>query len=125
MIRELSTSKENHLVFEITGQVTLEEEKAWINKFDTLLQTYDKINVVVILGENSSWETDAGLEDIKWLMKHMKKFDKIAIVAEGNVWKWLITVDSFFAKMMGINERYFKPTEKKEAIAWIKIKDEK
>ncbi len=123
MIKELNQSTKNMLVFEITGEVTLAEEKAWIKRFDALLETYDKVNVAVILGKNSAWESRAGWEDIKWLMGHVRRFDKIAIVAEGNVWKWLITVDSFFAKMMEINERYFEPTETKEAIAW--IKDEK
>ena len=119
MIKELAESQGSVLAFEITGKVTLEEEKEWIEKFDKALEEHDKVSVMVILGENASWGTKAGYEDIKWAMKHMKRFDKIAIITDSVVWKWLITLDSQFAKLVGIGERHFESSEAKEALAWV------
>lgn len=119
MIRELEQSEGPILAFEISGKVTLEEEKEWIAKFDERIKQHEKISVLVILGEDTSWGTIAGYEDIKWLIQHFKKFDRIAIVTDSTIWKWLIAVDRQFAKLVGINERHFEPTEAKEAWNWL------
>ena len=119
MIKELPQSTEDVLAFEITGKVTLEEELAWIEKFDKILENKEKISAMVILGENASWGTWAGIEDIKWLFKNYKKFNKIAIVSESWVWKWLVAIDSTFAKLVGVEERQFEAHEAKEAWEWV------
>lgn len=119
MITELSQSKDNNLAFEINGKVSLEDEKSWIARLDDITDTYEKINVMIVLGENASWGMEAGLADIKWISQHMDKFNKIAIVAESDVWKWLIKVDSFFAKFIGIKELYFNMSNIEAAWAWV------
>ncbi len=123
MIKELPRSYENNLAFEINGQVSLEDEKSWMSRLDVITDTYEKFNVMIVLGENASWGMGAGLADIKWIMKHMDKFNKIAIVAESDVWKWLIEVDSFFAKFVGIDEKYFDTTKLDEAWEWVRKED--
>jgi len=119
MIKELAQSTEKVFAFEVTGKVTLEEEKAWIEKFDKVIETEEKVSAMVILGENASWGTWAGIEDIKWLFKNYKKFKKIAIVTESSVWKWLIAIDSQFAKLVGVDEKHFEAHEAKEAWEWV------
>lgn len=119
MIKELPQSTEDILAFEIMGKVTLEEEKEWIERFDNILEKKDKISAMVILGENASWGTWAGIEDIKWLFKNYKKFKKIAIISESSVLKWLVAIDSQFAKIVGVEEKYFEATESKEAWEWL------
>jgi len=121
MIKELTESQGKVLAFEVTGKVTLEEERKWIEKFDTVLKEHQKVSVMIILGENASWGTKAGWEDIKWLIKHMKRFDKIAIVTDSIVWKWLITLDSQFAKLVGIGEKHFESAEAKKALEWVSM----
>jgi len=119
MIKELAESQGSVLAFEITGKVTIEEEQEWLEKFDKVLEEYEKVSVMVILGENTSWGSNAGYEDIKWIIKHMKRFDKIAIVTDSKVWKWLIALDFKFAKLIGIGEKHFESSEAKEALAWV------
>ena len=119
MIKELPRSYENNLAFEITGKVSKEEEEAWIARLDVITDTYEKFNVMIVLGDNASWGFEAGLADIKWIAKHMDKFNKIAIVAESDVWKWLIKVDSFFAKFIGIKELYFNMSNLEAAWDWV------
>lgn len=119
MIRELSESTGRYLGFEITGKVTLEQEEAWIRRFDSALDQHDKVSVIVVLGENARWGGDSGLEDLRWLLTHLSQFDKIAIVSESRVWKWLVAVDSVFAKWVGIREKHFDLTELDEAWRWL------
>ena len=119
MIKELAESQGKVLAFEVIGKVTSEEERKWVEKFDTALKEHQKVSIMIILGENASWGTKAGWEDIKWAIKHMKRFDKIAIVTDSIVWKWLVTLDSQFARLVGIGEKHFESSEAKEALAWV------
>jgi len=119
MIKELAQSTEDVFAFEVTGTVSLEEEKAIIEKLDKALEDKEKVSAMVILGTNASWGTWAGIEDIKWLFKNYKKFKKIAIVTESSVWKWLVAIDSQFAKLVGVDEKHFEAHEAKEAWEWV------
>lgn len=120
MIKELPQSEGHALGFEITDKVSLEEEKEWIEKIEKAIEEHGKVSVLVILDEKAGWGVKAGLEDLQWIIKNMKKLDKIAIVSESNVWKWLISVDSQFAKMVGIGEKYFDVSEIADAWQWVK-----
>ncbi len=120
MIKELPESTESVIGVEISGKVTLEEEKAWIARFDQAIAAHGTVSALVILGENAGWGVKAGLEDLKWLMTHMKNLDKIAIVTESTIWKWLIAVDAQFAKLVHIGERHFTPDQIEQAWAWLK-----
>ena len=75
---------------------------------------------MIVLGEQASWGIEAGLEDLKWVMKNMKQLNKIAVVSESNVWKWLVALDSPFAKLAGISEKHFEPSKLADAWTWIK-----
>jgi len=119
MIKKLSQSNGNNLAYEVAGKVSLEDEQAWIESLNEDINKYDKFNVMVILGENASWGMDAGIADIKWIMKHMDKFNKIAMVADSTVWKWLIKVDSFFAKFVDIDEKFFEVKDTDKAWEWV------
>jgi len=120
MIKKLPRSKGAVLGFEITGKVTLEEENEWIAKFDKAIREHGKISVLIILGEEASWGVKAGIEDLKWVVTHMKKLQRLALVTDSNVWEWLIKMDSPFAKMVGIGEKHFKSSEIEKAWAWVK-----
>jgi hypothetical protein len=120
MINELPSSEGSVLGFEITSKVSLAEEKAWITRIEKALSEHEKISVLVILDEKAGWGIDAGIEDLRWIMTHMKKINKIAIVSERPVLKWLIAVDSQFAKLVGIGEKYFELSQLADAWSWVK-----
>jgi len=111
MINELPQSEGAVLGFEITSKVTLEEEKEWISRINDAIEKHGKLSALVILGEEAGWGIKAGIEDLKWIMTHMKSIDRIAIVSDSKVWKWLITIDAQFAKMVGIGEKHFETSE--------------
>ena len=120
MITLLPESKGPVLGFTVTGKVTLDEENAWIKKIEQELESYDKVSVLVVLGEEASWGVEAGIKDLKWVMIHLKRLHRIAIVSDSKVWKWLVTLDSPFAKLVGINEKHFEHARIEEAWKWVK-----
>ena len=120
MIKELPESEGSVLGVKITSKVSLEEEKKWIERIEKLIEKHGKVSALVVLGKQASWGIEAGIEDLKWIMTHMKQINKIAIVSESSVWKWLVTLDSPFAKLVGISEKQFDPSRISEAWIWIK-----
>lgn len=120
MITELPESNAPCLGFEISGKVTLEEEQQWVQRLELALDAHPKLNLLVVLDEGASWGLKAGVEDIKWITKHAKRFDKIAFVSSSKVLKWLISVDGFFAQFVGIQEKHFEHENILNAWAWIK-----
>ncbi len=59
MIIELPESEDKALGFEITGKVTIEEEKKWVQKIEDSLRSHEKLNVLVVLNEGASWGINA------------------------------------------------------------------
>ncbi len=115
---KLYKSFQNKLAFLIDGEITLEQEEEWLNELENVLLKFDKIDLMVILKENASWSAEAGIAELKWLFRHLKRINKIAIVAQSKMWEFLVTLDSIFARFVGIKERYFEKED--EAWEWIK-----
>lgn len=119
MIKELPESNGPVIGFEITGKVTLEQEKEWIEKVESMVREHGKISVLAVLHEDAGWGLKAGIEDLKWVTTHFKNIHKVAIVSSSSVWKWLVAIDGFFAPLAGIGEKHFHTSELSEAWAWV------
>lgn len=120
MIRELPEGRGAVLGFEITGKVSLEEEKRWIERIEGAIEEYGRISTLVVLGDEARWGIKAGLEDLRWITKHAKQMDKIALVSDRKIWKWLVALDSPLAKIADIKEKHFQPDKIEEAWKWIR-----
>ena len=120
MIELLPGSEGALMGVKITGKVTLEMEKDWIARIEPIVKEHEKLQVLLQMGEKASWNLDAGLEDFKWVMAHMKSISKIAIVADSKFWEWYVSLDKNFAKMFDIEEKYFKTEDIDSAWKWLK-----
>ncbi len=119
MIKELPGSEGPVLGFEISGRVSAEEEQQWIQRLNSALEDYDKLNILLVLDDDAGWGLESGIEDLKWVMKHVKIFNRLAVVSSSEVWKWLVKVDSYFASFAGVDEKYFDISELDIAWRWI------
>ncbi len=120
MITQLPESEGATIGIMVTGKVDEAEEKKWISTFDALIKQHDKINVLVLIGDNFDIGLKAAFEDIKWTFGHLEHMDKLALVSTRCVIKWLVEIDSPFAKMVNIDEKYFDVNELSKAWAWVK-----
>ena len=119
MIKLLPQSTGSVLGFEISGKVSREEEKEWISKIEKHIEQHGKLRILVHLEESAGWSIDAGVQDIKWVLTHMKNLNKIAIVSPSSVWKWLVSLDGFFAQLVGIGAKHFDVSEIEAAWKWV------
>lgn len=120
MINKLPQSEGNTIGLVVSGKVDSEEENTWIAMMNQLIAEHGKVNVLVQLDGRLQYAADAAYDDLKWMFKHVKNLNKIAIVADSKVLGALVAVDSVFAKMMGIGEKYFDSSELTDAWSWIK-----
>ncbi|UTW46911.1 STAS/SEC14 domain-containing protein [Bacterioplanoides sp. SCSIO 12839] len=119
MIDYLPISQGNALAFRIRGTVSLEQEQHWISELQKVIDEEGKLRMMVILEEDAQWGIKAGIEDLKFALKHSKEFEKIAIVSNSQVMKWLVSIDDFFASFLNISEQHFLPEQQAEAWQWV------
>ena len=112
--------KEPPIGIRVSGKVDQAQEQEWINTFNSLTAQHNKINVLVVIDNTFSAGLEAAFTDLKWTLGHMNHMNKLAIVSSGRVIKELVDIDSFFAKMVNIEEKYFDVNELETAWNWIK-----
>lgn len=120
MINVLPESEGATIGLEVSGKIDINEEEIWISAVNKLIEEHNEINILILLGGKIHYEIDAGYEDLKWMFKHLKNMNKLAIVSDSKVLGWLVKADSLFAKPMGISEEHFETSKLPEAWAWIK-----
>jgi stage II sporulation SpoAA-like protein len=104
---------------EVTGKITIDQERELIAKAEELIAAHEKISVIVVLGEHAGISMEAVVADIKWVLTHMKNLGKFAIVTDSKLLAALVAVDATFAKMVGISEKHFDRGEIDIAWHWI------
>jgi len=117
MIKKLDISYENNIAYRLKGKINIEEENKWLLEIEDVLTNHSQFKLMVVLDPGAHWDLKSGLEEIKWLSKHMDNFSKIAIVSNSTVWEYLVKIDSLFAKLVNIDEKFFKDED--EAWNWI------
>jgi len=120
MYEILPQSEGNTIGIRITGQLDEASHKVLFHKLDEMIQNHDKINLVVELLEFKGWGLKATVEDFNWIVKHGKHIRRIALVGDSKFLEWCITLDKQFAKLMGVEEKYFSEEQKADAWAWAK-----
>ena len=105
---------------QVNGRIDKAEEEKWIVIFDKLIKEHQTINVLVLLNGKIDIGIDVAYEDLKWTMDHMSNMNKLAFVSSSRVLKWLVAIDSPFAKLVGIDEKYFTSDELQDAWDWVK-----
>ncbi|WP_419810916.1 STAS/SEC14 domain-containing protein [Bacterioplanoides sp.] len=119
MIDYLPISQGNCLAFRVSGSVSLEQEEHWIRELQSIIDESGTIRMMMILEEDAYWGIQAGIEDLKFALKHSREFEKIAIVSNSQVMKWLVSIDDFFASFLNIHEKHFLPEQQAEAWQWL------
>jgi len=120
MIIKLPASEGRYLGYEVSGTIGPDQERLWIADMEAALEMHAKVCVLLVLDPGAGWGVRAGIGDIKWVLTHMSKLDKIAIVTDEKVWQWLVNIDSQFAKLVGIGEKHFHTGEIDQAWKWLK-----
>lgn len=120
MIKLLSKSEGATIGIQVGVKIDKAEEEKWIVIFDKLLEEHRTINVLVLLDGEIKVGLDVVYEDLMWTLHHISNINKLGFVSSSRVLKWLVAIDSPFAKLVGIDEKYFTSDELQDAWDWVK-----
>lgn len=120
MYKVLPQSEGPTLGLMISGKIDITEEQEMIELAEKVLAEHDKLNLLVIVGENVWASLEAAYADLRWITTHLKNVAKLAIVTDSKTLGWLVEQDAKIARHLGIGERHFATDELEEAWTWTK-----
>jgi len=120
MIKMLPESEGAVIGIEVFGKIDATEEIKWIAVFDELIAEHGGINILVLLNGKFNIGVDAAYDDLKWTFKNLKNMNKLAIVSESQILRWLVAAGSPFGKLAGLSEKHFYANRLQKAWNWVK-----
>lgn len=118
MIKKIELACENCLGFKAIGEITgADYETVLIPNINEKLKNYSKIGLLYQIGDDfEKYEAKAIFDDIKVGFKHMKAFERIAVVSDLD---WVINGIHLFHFIFPGKIKTFKNSELEEAKKWI------
>jgi len=117
MIRILERSKGPVVGLESQGKITMEDELAAVAKLDELIKQHGKISWLFVVGSMDYASLRVMYEDMMWLLRNLKHFDRMAVVGDKK-WEELL----FKADGLVFGEKYFDKSRLEDAWAYVEGK---
>ena len=118
MLKVLERSHGNVIGIEATGEITEEDIGKVAPRLDDMIEKYGKISWLFV-NKTGRYKTARALyEDMMWLLKNIKKFERMAIVGETKAEELLIKIDGLV-----FGERYFDISDIDRAWEYIEGKE--
>ena len=114
MIKILDRSKGNVFGIESTGKITAEDIEKISGQLQEGIDKYGKINWVFIMKDFKGTTIKGMYEDVKFLFKNLKHFDKMAVVGDKLWLELLIKADGLI-----FGEKYFDISKLEDAWKYI------
>lgn len=102
------------LVFQ--DKLAKEDYDAFVPKIDKILESRDKIRILVQLRDFRGWSAGALWEDTKFGLRHFNDIERLAVVGDR---QWEKTMTQFIAPFTGAEVRYFDMADSREARDWV------
>jgi SpoIIAA-like len=118
MIHSLQILPENVLAFVCRGQVTKSDyDTVLIPTILRALQKHRKVRLYYETAQDfTGFDADAGWEDFKFGMKHLSRWERVAVVTDV---EWLTQTIRFFGFLIPGALKVFSLAEAAQARAWI------
>lgn len=118
MIEQMPNLPENVLGFIAKGTVSAEDyESVIIPAVEAAFSRHDKIRFLYHLGEDfSGFEAAAMWDDTKLGLKHLRGWERIAVVSDI---EWILTTIKMFGVIIPGHVRVFHNSDLAEAMRWI------
>jgi hypothetical protein len=114
-LREESEGKIVTLVFK--GKLEKEDYKRFVPQLEKIMESEDKIRMLVELKEFKGWTAGALWEDTKFGTQHFNDIERLAIVGDK---KWEKAMAAFIKPFTSAIVRYFDIDDMKQAEKWIR-----
>ncbi len=114
MINVLERSKGNVLGFDATGEISPEDIESVEVVADKAITEYGKINWLIRMDTSRYTSLRAMYEDMMWLVKNLRHFDKMAVVGDKKWEELLVKADGLV-----FGEKYFDVSQLEEAWKYV------
>lgn len=117
MLTNLITEKENLVAFRMTGALTKKDYNFIIPVLEDRIKRFGKIDLFWEMVNSHGWDLEALWEDLKFDIKHLNHFRKVAIVGDKKWEEWMARLISPFTSA---EVKYFYEPRREEAMDWLK-----
>lgn len=114
MIKILERSKGNVFGFETSGEISESDVESVAAKLDEAIEKYGKISWLIVLKTTKYTGLRAMYEDMKWVTKNVRHFDRMAVVGDRKWEELLVKADGFV-----FGEKYFDISQLDDAWEYV------
>lgn len=116
MIKIKTTDETNMIEIEVDGKVSENDVKDFKDYVDQKKKDLGELNLLVEI-KNLGYTLDGLKEEIKFDIKHLDKFDKIAVLSEK---KWIDLCTQLTKALPNVEVKHFDSEEKEKALYWLR-----
>ncbi len=121
MLRVNEIEGTNIIEIEVDGKVTDDELHDAMARFEAAIETHGRIRILEIISAFPSMESaGAWWEDARFSLKHLKEFERAAVVADQ---KWIQLWTRIVRPFVRTEVRTFHSDQVDEARAWLRERD--
>jgi hypothetical protein len=116
MFQIISEPDSNVLAIRINAEVTKEDYDLALPRLRDKIKSEGKLNLYCEIDNVASITPGAIWEDLKFDIRHLRSFNRVAIIGD-KVWeKWMTKFGALFTTA---NVRFYNPQEKADAMEWV------
>lgn len=116
MFTVISEPNSNSIALRISAAVSKEDFELALPRLEDKIKTHGKINLYCEIDQISSIAPGAIWKDLKFDVKHLNDFERVAIVGSKKKHEWMTKFGSLFTTA---DVKYYNEDEKAVAMEWI------
>jgi len=123
MLEVMDESRGNLLWLKASGKLTHADYAAvLIPRLEAVIREHGRARVLFQMDPDfQGWELGALWDDVKFDLKHLKDFEKVAVVGAN---RWVTAAMKLFAHLMRGEVKTFLPEQLAEAWVWIQAQED-
>ena len=122
MLQFIPVFEGNTIAVRASGRLTVEDYQTFLPLLETQIKRLGKISLLFEFDNFSGWDLDAAKDDFNFGMKHLKDFERIAMVGDKSWEHWMALIAKPF--LLSSEVRYFDRENLQQAWDWLREKQE-
>lgn len=97
MITQIPVQEDYIVAFRVTGKLTHEDYQAFLPQLEELIKAQPgRLSLLFELQDFHGWDLHAAVDDFRCLEQHEDDFERIAVVGENRLERWMTAMSSPF-----------------------------
>lgn len=116
MVSRIETNRDSLAAFRLTGTIHKNDYALLVPVLEEKISRYGKIDLYWEMLDSAGWDLEGLWEDLKFDLRHLNSFRRVAIVGDKDWEGWLATLIRPFSTA---EVRYFRVPERDQAMGWL------